>query len=317
MNYGKLAFASGILGLALMASPFVNTARGGLASGPQIGVIDLDKTLAETGAGKRSSAAFAKTLETKQAELTKQSKEFQKVKSEFEKQRDVLKADVRAKKEEELEAKYVELQQLYLKLEREIEGLDLVTVAGDVSDQLVVDQILDAADGHVDALANVAGIMDGFLPPAEIDDATWQRVMDVNVTAIMRLTRAALPSMIAAGHGSIVNVTSEAGLRGSAAGTAYTTSKHAVIGFTKSTSFFYAPNGIRCNAVAPGAVATNIEAPFRSQFAGERLGPYLQVNVPAVASSEELAAAITWLLSDDSTNITGAILPSDGGWAAI
>lgn len=204
-----------------------------------------------------------------------------------------------------------------LELERELEDLDLVTVTGDVSDQLVVDQILEAAGGHVDALANVAGIMDGFLPPVEIDDATWQRVMDVNVTAIMRLTRAVLPSMIAAGHGSIVNVASEAGLRGSAAGTAYTTSKHAVIGFSKSTSFFYAPNGIRCNAVAPGAVATNIEAPFRSQFAGERLGPYLQVNVPPVAESEELAAAITWLLSDDSTNVTGAILPSDGGWAAI
>jgi len=83
MNYGKLALASGILGLALMASPFVNTARGGLASGPQIGVIDLDKTLAETGSGKRSSAAFAKTLENKQAELTNQKKKFSKDKMEF------------------------------------------------------------------------------------------------------------------------------------------------------------------------------------------------------------------------------------------
>lgn len=122
-------------------------------------------------------------------------------------------------------------------------------------------------------MANVAGIMDGFLPPHELDDATWDRVMNVNVTAIMRLTRAVLPLMRAAKSGSIVNVSSEAGLRGSAAGTAYTTSKHAVIGFTKSTAFFYAPEGIRCNAVAPGAVATNIEAPFRSEFAGERLGP--------------------------------------------
>ena len=197
------------------------------------------------------------------------------------------------------------------------EGLDITTVAGDVSAQPTVDAVLEAAEGHVDALANVAGIMDGFLPPAEIDDDTWQRVMDVNVTAIMRLTRAVLPSMINAGHGSIVNVASEAGLRGSAAGTAYTTSKHAVIGFTRSTAFFYTPNGIRCNAVAPGGVATNIEAPFNSQFAGERLGPYLQVNVPPIASADELAAAITWLLSDDATNVSGAVLPSDGGWAAI
>ena len=117
--------------------------------------------------------------------------------------------------------------------------------------------------------------------------------------------------------GSIVNVSSEAGMRGSAAGTAYTTSKHAVIGFTKSTAFFYTPSGIRCNAVAPGAVATNIEAPFKSAFASERLGPFLHVTVPPVATAEELAAAITWLLSGDSANVSGAILASDGGWAAV
>ena len=198
-----------------------------------------------------------------------------------------------------------------------LEGLDLVTVVGDVSAQSTVDALMTAAHGHVDALANVAGIMDGFLPPAEVDDDVWARVMDVNVTAIMRLTRAVLPGMIGAGHGSIVNVSSEAGLRGSAAGTAYTTSKHALIGFTKSTAFFYTPQGVRCNAVAPGGVATNIEAPFRSQFGGERLGPFMQVNVPAIATAEELAAAITWLLSDDSSNVSGAILPSDGGWSAI
>lgn len=202
-------------------------------------------------------------------------------------------------------------------LSTQLEGLDVVTVVGDISAQETVDAVIAAAGGHVDALANVAGIMDGFLPSAELEDEVWARVMDVNVTAVMRLTRAVLPSMIAAGHGSIVNVASEAGLRGSAAGTAYTTSKHAVIGFTKSTAFFYTPNGIRCNAVAPGGVATNIEAPFTSQFAGERLGPYMQVNVPPIASSEELAAAITWLLSDDSSNVSGAILPSDGGWSAI
>ena len=133
----------------------------------------------------------------------------------------------------------------------------------------------------------------------------------------MRLTRAVLPLMLDAGHGSIVNVSSEAGLRGSAAGTAYTTSKHAVNGFTKSTAFFYTPKGVRCNAVAPGAVATNIEAPFKSAWAGERLGPFLQTTVPPVARAEQLAAAITWFLSDDSANVSGAILVDDGGWAAV
>ncbi|ROP58641.1 SDR family NAD(P)-dependent oxidoreductase [Curtobacterium sp. PhB115] len=193
----------------------------------------------------------------------------------------------------------------------------LVTVAGDLADRPVIDRIVSAADGPVDGLANVAGIMDGFLPTAELDDDVWDRILAVNLTAVMRLTRAVLPSMITAGKGSIVNVSSEAGLRGSAAGTAYTTSKHAVNGFTVSTAFFYAPAGVRCNAVAPGAVATSIEAPFRSQYAGDRLGPYLQTNVPPIATAQQLAAAITWLLSDDSANVTGAILPSDGGWSAI
>lgn len=194
---------------------------------------------------------------------------------------------------------------------------DVVTIAGDISLEETVQAVVTAAAGRVDALANVAGIMDGFLPSAEIDDGTWERVLNVNLTAVMRLTRAVLPLMLETGAGSIVNVSSEAGLRGSAAGTTYTTSKHALNGFTKSTAFFYTPKGIRCNAVAPGGVATNIEAPFASQFAGERLGPFMQVNVPPIATAEQLAAAITWLLSDDSLNVSGIVLASDGGWAAI
>lgn len=196
-------------------------------------------------------------------------------------------------------------------------GADLVTVAGDVADDAVIEAIIGATRGQVDALANVAGIMDGFEPTAEVDDATWERVMRVNVTAPMKLSRAVLPLFLQRGGGTIVNVSSEAGLRGSAAGTAYSTSKHALIGLTKSTAFFYAPKGIRVNAVAPGGVKTNIVAEFRSAWAGERLGPFMRTNVPPPAEPEELAAAITWLLSDDASNVTGAVLASDGGWSAI
>jgi NAD(P)-dependent dehydrogenase (short-subunit alcohol dehydrogenase family) len=85
--------------------------------------------------------------------------------------------------------------------------------------------------------------MDGFLPPAEIDDATWERVFAVNVTAVMRLTRAVLRLMLAADGGAIVNVSSEGSLRGSAAEAAYTASKHAVNGLTKSTAIFYKNQG--------------------------------------------------------------------------
>lgn len=193
----------------------------------------------------------------------------------------------------------------------------LVTLAGDVTAQATSDALVAAANGRVDILANIAGIMDSFLPAAEVDDATWQRVFDVNVTAVMRLTRAVLPLMLAAGSGSIINVASEAGLRGSSAGAAYTASKHAVIGYTKSTSFMYAPKGIRVNAVAPGAVITNIEAPMRSDWARDRIGPLMSVVMPAPVEAAKLAAAITWLASADSANVNGIVLASDGGWSAI
>src|SRR5215212_5230299 len=199
----------------------------------------------------------------------------------------------------------------------EFPDLDVVPVAGDIATEEGVQTVVAAAGGRVDTLANVAGIMDSFLPPAEVDDATWERVFAVNVAAAMRLTRAVLPLMLEVGGGAIVNVSSEASLRASASGVAYTASKHAVNGLTKSTAVFYKGNGIRANAVAPGPVATNIEAPFKSQHAAGVLGPIMQTTIPPVATAEQLAATITWLLSDDASNVNGVILPSDGGWSAI
>lgn len=199
----------------------------------------------------------------------------------------------------------------------ELADFSIETVVGDVSQAETIERIMQAAGDRIDGLANVAGIMDAFLPPSEVDDATWDRVLTVNLTAPMRLTRAVLPVMIAAGAGSIVNVASEAALRGSAAGAAYTSSKHGIAGFTKSVAFFHGPQGIRANAVAPGAVATSIEAPMRSDYAAGRIGPIMQVVIPPVAQPEQLAAALTWLLSDDSANVNGALLPSDGGWSAV
>ncbi|OII36133.1 short-chain dehydrogenase [Curtobacterium sp. MMLR14_014] len=202
-------------------------------------------------------------------------------------------------------------------LRTELEGFAVETVVGDVAASETIDALIAAAGDRVDGLANVAGIMDAFLPPDEVDDATWERVFSVNVTGPMRLTRAVLPLMIAAGKGSVVNVASEAALKASAAGAAYTSSKHAIAGYTKSVAFFHGPQGIRANAVAPGAVATNIEAPMRSEYAARRVGPIMQTTIPPVAQPEHLAAAITWLLSDDSANVNGAVLPSDGGWSVV
>ena len=195
-------------------------------------------------------------------------------------------------------------------------GRTALSVVADVATQAGVDSVAKAAGDAVSVLANVAGIMDGFLPGHEVDDATWDRVLGVNLTAPMRLTRAVLPAMMAAGKGAIVNVASEAALRGSAAGVAYTSSKHGLIGLTRSTSVLYAASGIRCNAICPGGVATNIEASSRSEFGMAVLGRYFG-NISTVATPEDLASAICWLASDDASNVNGAVLTSDGGWSAV
>ena len=191
----------------------------------------------------------------------------------------------------------------------------LVTVAGDITAQEDVDRIVAAADGRIDALANIAGINDDFSPLHETSDAMWDKVIAVNLTGAFKLSRAVLPLMQEAGRGSVVNVASEAGLRGNASGNAYTVSKHGVVGLTKSAAFMYAGQGIRVNAVAPGGVATGIPFPATvSEVGSARLRPF-QAAIPSIATAEELAASITFLLSDDAVNINGAILASDGGWS--
>ncbi|MCZ2264696.1 SDR family NAD(P)-dependent oxidoreductase [Isoptericola sp. QY 916] len=208
------------------------------------------------------------------------------------------------------------LDELAASLAGVVPGAEVVTVAGDITSAESVEEIVRAAGERVDALANVAGIMDDMGAVHELTDATWERVMRVNVDGTMRLMRAVLPGMLAAGRGRIVNVASEAGLRGSAAGAAYTASKHAVVGLTRSSAVMYAGTGVQVNAVAPGGVATGIQVPAQAEFGGARLGRYMG-NIPGIATAEHLAASITFLLSTDAVNLNGAILASDGGWSAV
>lgn len=191
---------------------------------------------------------------------------------------------------------------------------EIVSVAGDITDDAAIAAILEAAGDRVDALANVAGIMDDMTPVHEVSDVVWNRVFAINVTGTMKLMRAVVPGMLARASGSIVNVASEAALRGSAAGAAYTASKHAVAGLTKSSAFMYGPGGIRVNAVAPGPTITNIEAKFASELGAERVRAAMAI-LPAAVEADALAASITFLLSDDGVNVNGVILPSDGGWS--
>lgn len=194
------------------------------------------------------------------------------------------------------------------------------TVVGDISDQSIVEKIVDTAikiNGGLDVLINNAGIMDSMGANDEVSIEEWDRVIRVNLTAPFLLSRAALPHMLAQGKGAIVNTASEAGFRGSCAGTPYTVSKHGVIGLTKSDAIMYRSRGVRVNAVAPGGTKTNISVvPVAGNKGPEVLGGYMS-NIGRMAEAEEVAAAIVFLASDAASDITGVVLPVDGGWSAV
>jgi NAD(P)-dependent dehydrogenase (short-subunit alcohol dehydrogenase family) len=204
--------------------------------------------------------------------------------------------------------------------EIEAGGGTAVSVSGDLADQTVVEKVVKTAVetfGGIDILVNNAGIMDSMSACADVSDAEWTRVIRVNLTAPFLLARAVLPSMLARGRGVIVNTASEAGLRGSAAGTAYTASKHGIVGLTRSIAIMYRNMGIRANAIAPGGTATNITVnadPFA--HGPQAIGAYMS-NVGRVSVADEQAAAIVFLASDAASNINGVILPVDNGWSAV
>jgi len=187
----------------------------------------------------------------------------------------------------------------------------------DVVNELVTD--LAAAWGQIDILCNNAGIADPMCAPAAMTTAMWNRVIDVNLTGQFFVTRAVLPYMIAKRSGAIINTASPAGLRGAAGGLAYTSSKHAMVGFTKHIAWFYASDGIRCNAVCPGATATGIDGgkgigAFDADGVA-RLMPVISAAGPPV-DPQTTASVVLFLATDAATHVNGVILPVDGGWMA-
>jgi NAD(P)-dependent dehydrogenase (short-subunit alcohol dehydrogenase family) len=205
---------------------------------------------------------------------------------------------------------------------REIQaaGGTAVAVTGDLGDQAVVDQVVGTAVdrfGGLDVLVNNAGIMDRMSATADVSDAEWERVIRVNLTAPFLLTRAALPHMLATGRGAIVNTASEAALRGSAAGTAYTVSKHGIVGLTRSVAVMYRDRGIRANAIAPGGTRTNLTLDVDPGGLGPSVLASYANGVGRVADADEQAAAIVFLASEAASNINGAVVPVDNGWSAV
>ncbi|GER82276.1 3-ketoacyl-ACP reductase [Thermogemmatispora aurantia] len=215
--------------------------------------------------------------------------------------------------EEPLQALVAELQG---------QGAKLCACRADVASESGVEAMLTTATstyGRLDILCNNAGIMDLMTPAAEVPLELWERVLAVNLYGPFLACRRAIPLFLEQGGGTIVNTASEAGLRGGAAGTPYTVSKHGLIGLTRSIAFHYGERGIRCNAVCPGAVATAIGlgqgAPSQSGL--ERVGAFIHASAPSrVATPDEIAAAIAFLASKEASYINGAILPVDGGWLA-
>ncbi|MDE3117464.1 MAG: SDR family oxidoreductase [Nitrospirota bacterium] len=198
------------------------------------------------------------------------------------------------------------------------EGGRAIAVAGSVTDEAharaAVDQAVRAF-GKLDVLVNNAGIGAFGKLLHETDDATWDDVLAVNLTGAFRMTRAAVPAMLKAGGGSIINISSIASLVGIPMLAAYAASKGGMDALTRCTAIDYAKQGIRCNAMNPGLVATPMAASLISDQA--RLDQVLS-NYPIArpGTPEEVAALALYLASDESAWMTGTIVPIDGGMTA-
>lgn len=189
-----------------------------------------------------------------------------------------------------------------------------------VAKQEDVDHMIDTAVktyGTLDILVNNAGIMDGFEPVGDILDERWDLIFDVNTKGVMRAMRQALPIFLEKEKGVIINTASTGGLNGAHAGATYGASKHAVIGLTKNTGYMYAQKGIRCNAIAPGAVETNISASMKNvnEFGMERT-KLAHAVTPRTGQAEEIAQVALFLASDESSFVNGTVITADGGWTA-
>lgn len=195
-----------------------------------------------------------------------------------------------------------------------------IAVAGNIAQEEDVQKMIALAVdtyGTLDILVNNAGIMDNMVPAADLTDELWDKVLAINLTGTMRTTRKALSLFTKKKSGVIVNIASVAGLNGSRAGAAYTASKHAIVGLTKNVAFQYSELGIRCNAIAPGGVNTNIGTTMSepNEFGLARATAGASFN-PRSGEPEEIAKVALFLASDDASFVNGTVVTADSGWTA-
>ncbi len=203
-----------------------------------------------------------------------------------------------------------------------IDGETVVVVADIASDDgpgRVVQGALDAF-GAIDVLHNNVGIGMGDAPPHRLDDDAYDRIMDVNLRALWRTCKAAVPALRASGRGAIVNVSSLAAIAAAGSLTAYKVSKSGVNALTQSLALTNAKYGVRANVIMPGFIDTpmGVDAPAgalgldRADYADARAA---MVPLGRQGTAWDVANVALFLASDESAFVTGAIVPVDGGQA--
>ena len=196
-------------------------------------------------------------------------------------------------------------------------GGEAIFVRCDVSSPEQVKNVVQRAaekNGRIDILCNNAAYITNWHNAADGSDEEWEKCFRVSLMGTHYFTKETLPFMIQQKDGSIINISSVQGMVGGRNSAAYTTVKTGLIGFTRSVAYDFGPHNIRCNAICPGAIQTRI-----SPKPGEEL--YLrQISktfLARVGKPREVATVALFLASDESSYVTGATLPVDGGWTAM
>jgi 3-oxoacyl-[acyl-carrier protein] reductase len=182
----------------------------------------------------------------------------------------------------------------------------------DVSDPVSVRatmKLLVAQAGAVDILVNNAGVIRDA-PFFGMKDEDWDQVIDTNLTGVFLVTKALVFDFLKRKSGSIINITSVAGVYGNAGQTNYSASKAGIIGFTKALSKEVSPYGIRVNAVAPGFIETDMTGSLKEKDLEEHKK---KISLRRMGRPSEVAKAVSFLASEQSSYITGQVLMVDGG----
>lgn len=200
------------------------------------------------------------------------------------------------------------------------DGGSAIALGADVADGAAADEMLARLTdelGPVLVLVNNAGMTADNLS-MRLSDEDWNRVLDVNLTAAFRLTRAALGPMMRKRFGRVVNVSSVVGLRANPGQANYAASKAGLIAFTRTVAAEVARRDVTVNAVAPGLIETELTRDFTGNGAEANGSNGLLDAIPArrPGSPDDVAACIRFLASDEAAYVTGAVLPVDGGMSA-